>query len=223
VKIARNLVFLLSFLFPVCAPTTPTGPGARIEGAVLDQACADISGALVKLFSLERVLETRTDDKGRFEFSALSPGSYDLQVELQGFETGTVANVQIADNVIRQLSIALQIENPTCNMRPTVSFERRPDKPNLKGSVSDLFDGPLKNAKLTIKSSESGQIHVASSNDSGEFQFIDLEPGKYVLTAAHGDYLDGLGTDLRITRENLTNLSPIYLVRKHEYRRLACQ
>jgi Carboxypeptidase regulatory-like domain len=223
VKIARKLVFFFGLLILVCAPTTPSGIGARIEGTVLDRAGADISGAIVRLFSLERVVETKTDDRARFEFSALSPGSYDLQVELQGFETGTVANMQIADNIIQQLSIALQIESRPCNVRPAVSFERRPDKPNLKGSVSDLFDGPLKNAKVTIKSSESGQIHVASSNDRGEFQFIGLEPGKYVLRAAHADYRDSLGTDLRITRDNLTNLGPLYLVHKHEHRLLVCQ
>jgi hypothetical protein len=50
-----------------------------------------------------------------------------------------------------------------------------------------------------------GHFHVARSNDRGEFQFIDLEPGKYVLRAAHADYMDGVGTGLRITRENLTN------------------
>lgn len=216
-------MFFFSFLFLACVPSTPRGPAARLEGAVLDRAGAEMPGAFVKLFSLERVRETKTDDRGRFEFSDLSPGSYDLQVEHEGFKTGTVASIQVTDKVIQQLSITLQIANPTCNMRPTVSFEMRPDKPNLKGNVSDLFDGPLKNAKLTIKSSESGQIHIARSNDRGEFQFIDLEPGKYVLIAAHADYMDDLGTDLRITRENLTNVGPIYLVRKSEHRIIICQ
>ena len=222
-KIARKVVLSFGLFFAACGPTTSSELPRRLAGEVLDQAGAVILAASVKLFSLERVRATKTDDGGRFEFSDLAPGSYDLQVELQGFETGTVANIQLTDKVVQQLSITLRIANPTCNMRPVVSFEMRPDKPNLKGSVSDLFDGPLKNAKLTIKSSESGQIHVARSNDRGEFQFIDLEPGKYVLRAAHADYMDGLGTDLRITRENLTNLSPIYLVRKGEHRIIVCQ
>ena len=69
--------------------------------------------------------------------------------------------------------------------------------------------------------------HMTQTNQeiAGSERFFRslLEPGKYVLTAAHADYMDGLGTDLRITRENLTNVSPIYLVRKGEQRILICQ
>ena len=108
-------------------------------------------------------------------------------------------------------------------MKPTVSFERKSGKVNLNGSVNELFDGPLKKVRLTLTSLESGQIHVATSNDKGEFQLSDLEPGKYALRAAHDGYWDGEVTDLRITRENLTNLSPVYISRKDEHRVIICQ
>jgi Carboxypeptidase regulatory-like domain len=223
VKIARKVAFFFGFFFAVCVPTTPSEPATRLEGVVLDQAGGVIPAASVKLFSLERVRETKTDDMGRFEFADLLPGNYDLQVEHPGFMIGTVEGIQVTDKVIRQFSITLQVGNATCDLKPTVSFERRSDKANLKGSVNDFWDGPLKNARLTLISSESGQIHVTTSNDKGEFQLIDLEPGKYALRAAHDGYWDGSVTDLRITRENLTNLSPVYIFRKDEHRIIICQ
>jgi hypothetical protein len=223
VKIARKVVLSFGLFFAACVPATPSEPAARLTGVVLDQTGAVILGASVKLFSLERVRETKTDDTGRFAFGDLLSDSYDLQVEHPGFKTRTVESIQVTGRVVQQVAITLQVENPTCDMRPTVSFERRSGKVNLKGSVDDLFDGPLKNARLTLTSSESGQIYVTASNDRGEFQLNNLEPGKYALRAAHDGYSDGEVIDLRVARENLTNLSPVYISRKDEHRVIICQ
>lgn len=204
-------------------PATPSEHATRLEGVVLDQPGGVISGASVRLFSLERIRETKTDDRGRFEFADIPSGSYDLQVEHPGFKTGTVESIQVTDRVIQQFSITLQIVNPTCDFKPTVNFGSRPDKVNLKGSVNDVWHGPLKDARLTLTSSESGLIHVTSSNDKGEFQFIDLEPGKYALRVTHDGYWDGSATDVRIARENLTVLGPISILRKNEHQTIICQ
>ena len=127
------------------------------------------------------------------------------------------------DKVIQEVSITLQVQSLTCDIKPTVFYERRSANVNLKGSVNRLFDGPLKKARLTVTSLESGQIHVARSNDKGEFQLSDLEPGKYTLRASHDGYWDGEIIDLRVARENLTNLSPVHIFRKNDHRKFICQ
>ena len=221
-KIARKLVFFFGFFLAVRVPTTPSEPARRVEGVVLDQAGTLLPGAFVKLFSLERVRETKTDDSGRFEFVDLATDSYDLQVELPGFKKGTVESIQVTDKAVQQFAITLQTTTE-CDLNPTVSFEKRFDKANLKGTVIGASHGPLKNARLTLTSSESGRIHVTTSNDKGEFQFIDVGPGKYALRATHHGYGDSSAADLRIARENLTVLSPITIFRKNEHLIIVCQ
>jgi hypothetical protein len=225
VKISGKVVLSFGLFFAAFVPTTTSSElPTPLAGVVLDQAGAVILGASVRLFSLQRVRETETDDiMGRFAFGDLLSGTYDLQVAHTGFKTRTVEGIQVTDRVIKQVSIALQVENPPCDLKPTVSYERRSANVNLKGSVNRLFDGPLKKARLTLTSSESGQIHVATSNDKGEFQLSDLEPGKYALRAAHDGYWDGEVIDLRVARENLTSLSPVYISRKNDHRKIICQ
>lgn len=214
-KIPGKTVLSFGLLFAAFVPiTTSSELPTRLAGVVLDQSGGVIPTASVTLFSLQRVRETETDDTGRFAFGDLLSGAYDLQVAHPGFKTRTVEIIQGMDRVIQEVSITLQLQSLTCDTKPTVSYERRSANVNLKGSVNGLFDGPVKRARLTLTSLESGQIHVARSNDKGEFQLSDLEPGKYTLRAAHDGYWDSEIIDLRVAHENLTNLSPVYISRK---------
>lgn len=221
-SVARKVV-LFSLFLAACRPATPSEAATRLAGVVLDQAGAVVSGASAKLFSLEKVRETRTDEMGRFEFVDLTPGTYDLQVERLGFKTRNLEGIKVTGEAIQQLPVTLEVEITTCVTKPTISFEKRSGKANLIGSVNDIFDGPLRNVRVTLTSSESGQTHVTTSNDKGAYEFIGMEPGKYVLRFAHGGYSDGSVLGVRIARENLTSLGPMYLVQKNEHRMIFCQ
>jgi hypothetical protein len=208
-KIARKHVcFFFSFALAVCVPTAPGQSASRLQGVVLDQSGAVVPDALVKLSSLDGLRETKTDESGRFEFADLPSGSYDLQSEHRGFKTGTVESIQVTDKVIQRISITLQIGFPTCEAQPTVSYGKRSDNGNLMGSVNGTT---VKSAKLTLTSRESGRIYLTTSNEKGEFQFIDVEPGRYTLRVASDGYTDRSGIDFWVMRENLTKISPIYM------------
>jgi Carboxypeptidase regulatory-like domain len=223
VTFAPKLAFSVGLFLALWVQVASSDPAARIEGVVVDRAGAAVSDAVLRLFSLERVRETRTDANGGFDFTDLPPGSYDLEVDHPGFKTKILERIQIADKVPQEFSITLQILNPGCDFKTAVSFKSRSDSASLRGIVNDVFHGPLNNATLTLTSSDSGKVHVTTSNDKGEFQLIDMEPGKYSLKVTHCGYWDGSATNLRIARENLTVLGPISILRKNEHQMIICQ
>jgi Carboxypeptidase regulatory-like domain len=195
---------------------------AQIRGVVSDATGAVVSDVSVKLFSPETVRETTTDERGQFEFANVSTGGYDLEVDKPGFKTATVGNVEVDDKVLQPFSIVLQVENSSCGDAPSVAFAPRSDSVSLRGTIEDLEGGAMKDATLSL-TAESGQVQVATSNGKGEFQFADLLPGKYVLTAQHRHYWDRPGTNVRIARANRTELSVIYLFRKDKHKVIVCQ
>jgi hypothetical protein len=68
-------------------PTTPAAIFA-VSGVVLDPSNAAIAGAKVTLHggSLENGPSTETDQAGHFQFSGITPGSYELEVQREGFK-----------------------------------------------------------------------------------------------------------------------------------------
>lgn len=222
-RIPLKFAFVFVLFLAACMPESSAAPDTRIDGVVMDPAGGTVPGASLRLFSLERIRETKTGTDGRFDFASLPPGSYDLEVDTPGFKTKILEHIQVAENAAQQFSIALQLLNPGCDFRTAVSFENRSDSASLKGSVNDVRQVPLRNATLTLISSDSGQVHVTASNDKGKFQFIDLEPGKYSLRVTSRGYWDGSAAGLRIARENLTVVSPISMSRKNEHQIIICQ
>ncbi len=68
-------------------PTTPA-PVFGVSGVVLDPSNAAIAGAKVTLHGgdLENEPSTTTDPAGHFQFSGVSPGSYEVEVQQEGFK-----------------------------------------------------------------------------------------------------------------------------------------
>jgi Carboxypeptidase regulatory-like domain len=75
-----------------------------ISGIVSDSSGAVILGATVTAINTAQGLQTKivTDDKGAYNFARLPVGHYDLQVELQGFQTQKKSDVAVdADSAVR--------------------------------------------------------------------------------------------------------------------------
>jgi len=122
-------------------------------------------------------------------------------------------------------------------LHPLASYEDRSAQTFITGSVGAFGGPPLAQTTLTLAKNEldaslgtSSEFLVprvpnpimewlsfkevvvaeATSNEKGEFQFTDLGPGWYTLTAAHDGYLNGTAK-FWVARENLTKLSRLDL------------
>jgi len=177
----------------------------------------------VNLLSLDSARKTKTDENGKFEFLDLPLSPYNLQVSQAGFTPEPVQKISFSEPDVRQVSIVLQLAAPECFPKTHASYEGRSDKTNLVGNIQGYSDGPVKNATLTATHIETGTMHVLNSNEKGDFQFVSLEPGTYTLKVSHKEYSQLAGIDFWVTRENLTRLTAVYVVRKDAHLVIVCQ
>jgi hypothetical protein len=209
------LAFLAFFLFSTqIAPSQST---YSIRGQVVDESGAWVSGASVRLYSAQRVLDLRADGDGKFEFANVPKGTYELAGSSAGFLPGTV-DVEIAEKVPEPFSIVLHvgrfgsggyayctvqeddINKVVASVGLRVSYEKRSGKMDLSGVERDQFGSPL--LGVIVKIVREGTMRETVSNEKGEFTFSGLEPGKYSLQSTHEDYSDIPGK-VWITRENV--------------------
>src|SRR5216683_8447510 len=96
-QIACSLLFVV--LWFACAVVGQTET-ATVSGLVTDRTAAAVSGAEVRLQSVERgtVTSTTTNDAGIYVFPGVQPGQYQITIQKQGFKQvdllGLVVNVQ---------------------------------------------------------------------------------------------------------------------------------
>lgn len=118
-------------------------------------------------------LVATTDDKGRFVFQNVEPGSYDVKVQADGY-IGEGSSIDLdAGDVIKDMSIA---------MKPVA---------NVSGRVLDITDQPLVNVPVQLLRSSynfNGEpsydsAGTAMTNDRGEFRLYWVTPGRYYLLA----------------------------------------
>jgi protocatechuate 3,4-dioxygenase beta subunit len=115
---------------------------------------------------------------------------------------------------------------------PTVSYEEQSGNVRVIGSVGDSSGAPLPNATVALwradlnaplatgpdtqldpsmreRAFKHTLVAQMTSNEKGEFQFTDIEPGWYTLKGGHNN--SSGGAEFWIARETLTRLTRIYL------------
>lgn len=95
----RPVFALCLFLFSLCFHNIPDDlDHVRFEGAVSDAAGNAIAGARVwvKHLASDSERSAATDHEGRYRLNLLVPGTYDLRVEAEGFQTVKVEKLSAA-------------------------------------------------------------------------------------------------------------------------------
>src|SRR5713226_2361351 len=96
--VGTALVLLLVLLAALPGYAQVDYATATLKGTVLDPQGAAVGGATVTVTNLSTGISrtVKTGAEGTFQFSALHPGTYKVQVEAQGFEKTIASNLQLS-------------------------------------------------------------------------------------------------------------------------------
>src|SRR5215471_9410021 len=95
----------------VCVSSASGQEMASLSGTVTDQSGATISGATVRVKSVETGVPRGTiaDSEGRYQFSSLSVGEYEVRVAKPGFSEGVHTGVHMVVGQSAIVNIELQV------------------------------------------------------------------------------------------------------------------
>lgn len=123
--IVSAFVFSLTVLSSVQPAVAQTTGSATLRGTVKDPQGAIIRGATVTLTN-ERTSEERhttSSEDGTYTFPAVTPGTYTVKTEAQGFKTKTQTGLAVETSTTRGLDIEMDIGAPTETVTVTATGE----------------------------------------------------------------------------------------------------
>jgi hypothetical protein len=93
----------------------PAAPESGIKGTIFDPNRAVIPGARVAVTDQKgaKLWEFTTKDDGGFQFSDLPAGSYDLQVQAQGFRKSAIKKLRVVPAELIKLDLILLLDKTT--------------------------------------------------------------------------------------------------------------
>ncbi|MBN8732368.1 MAG: carboxypeptidase regulatory-like domain-containing protein [Acidobacteria bacterium] len=173
-------------------------PVASLSGHVHDVTGAPISGAKVDLRSWGKPSQpqrTSTDHNGRYEFSNLPHGDYEITLSCPGFHTLSVKPVSIRNgNPAAVPSVELDVGEP-CSDRPRIeSVHFLPDL-SARGSIVGSVDvttsarsasiGRISQARVELLCSPTRVCGTTQTGAWGYFRFSELNPDGYGIRVTH--------------------------------------
>ncbi|MGM7702003.1 carboxypeptidase regulatory-like domain-containing protein [Pseudalkalibacillus sp. Hm43] len=160
-------------------------PGSII-GTITDTSGNPLSNVLIRIvddtgFLVGTVL---TDSNGDYVFDGLAPGNYTVTAIAEGFQSSsTGAIVQSNETTVVNQSL---VSNPG----------------SISGSVTPVEDGTI----ITLSTSEGIPISSTIANSNGDFQFNNLQPGQYIVTATAPNYQTS-STGATVISDQVTSVS----------------
>jgi hypothetical protein len=95
----------------ICAQTLPST--GSIHGTALDEQGAPLPGVTVKLLGAGERAPVQTDERGKFRFLYISPGTYAVQLSLDGFATVENQGIVVALDHSTQLRVTMKLAGVT--------------------------------------------------------------------------------------------------------------
>lgn len=184
---------------------------AALPGSAVAQTGAKLTGILyfnhdvmpdlpVTLYSAEQTLQTKSDKSGRFEFDNLPPGAYDLDAAYMdlGVE-GTLYGIRVRDKDVGPLSVTIDTAGVVyplghdCGRTLWVTYKAGETTDGgvigtaMLAAETVLPDAETKEARIDLVSQNGPQRRFSLRPDNGKFEFQNVPPGRYRLTAhCHG-------------------------------------
>ena len=204
-----------------------------VTGSVSDPSSTPIPDAHISLYSLDRILQTKSDSSGRFKFDAVPTGKYEFEVLAPGFKRFTMPNVFVTDlmrpkipdkptnlTAVMEIGpmgspkeiIAVTEVAPTgsCGPSDSVTYEPRKarDADALRGMVINRFPKmAVPRATLQLFDPAGALIAQQQTNERGEFQFKETAPGRYHILFQHPGYRNMEFREFWVARENQTYIT----------------
>ena len=120
------VVCSLTFVASVQPASAQTTGSATLRGTVKDPQGAVVTGATITLVNERTKSERRTksSEDGTYTFTALSPGTYTLKAELQGFKTSVQSNLTIETSGTQGVDLTLEVGQPTETVTVTAGVDQ---------------------------------------------------------------------------------------------------
>ena len=182
-KFIKNVLFLLSIAVVVSLPAKAQETGG-VKGKIRNLQGESLSGVRVEVQQNEKHIATSsTNGRGEFLINRLKAGKYTFVFSKRGFATGTINNVEIGKNKVRDLGdkLALDVdEGMLVIIRGSVFTE---SGHSIYGAIVDISlvqsNGSLKKLK-TSYTSESGEFGFRFPEGEATFRVTASAKGKTV-------------------------------------------
>jgi|SRR5215831_9154388 len=214
----RQIPFLTAavLFFTLLSPVSAANGQRRIQltGVVNDGLVPDdlprigIPGATIRLYSLNQVLQTKSDKAGHFQFTNLPDDSYDLEISKSGFKTKSIEDIRITSSSELSYDVTLRVNIPECAPLDSVAYEpgERDTSPIITGKVFDVGrEKPLSRVEVRLFHITNKPLK-AFTNDRGEFRFFLLDglPGRYFVQTVKPGYRTMISQQFWVTRRGRT-------------------
>src|SRR5690348_11097576 len=166
--LCRSLVIYAFFAASACLWAQSATTGA-LQGAVVDATGAVVPGVIVSLTNITtgQAQMAVTDANGRYGFSLLPPGTYEVDFSAPGFKTSAALSVVV--NVSEARELRAQLEAGSADERVACQCQLSQTGESSSGTLVDsktLTAVPLTTRNLTqVLSMSSGS--AASVNNAG--------------------------------------------------------